>query len=88
MGSNIDVNIQPVFTSKKRRKVQTLRSHPLAQVKALHNVAVCLNVARAVNGFNFTILSGYHLKSHKCLLTQMICLLVFRPFLSDKFVDK
>ena len=80
MGSNIDVNIQPGFTSKKLRKVQTLRSHPLAQVKVLHNVAVCLKVARTVNGFNFTILSGYHLMSHKSLLTQMICLLVFRRF--------
>ena len=88
MGSNIDVHIQPIFTIKKLGQVQIIRSQPLVQLKALHNVALCLKVARTLNGLNFTILSGHHFKSYKCLLTQSICLLLFRPFLSDEFVDK
>ena len=64
MGSNIEVNIQPVFTSKKVGQVQFIRPQPLAQLKALHNVALCFKVARTLNGLNFTILSGHHLKSY------------------------
>ena len=88
MGSNIDVNIQPVFTSKKLGQVQNIRPQPLSQLKALHNVVLYLKVARTLNGLNFTILSCHHLKSCKCLLIQMICLVVFRPFLSNEIVDK
>ena len=88
MGSNIGVNIQPVFTSKKLGQVQNRRPQPLAQLKALHNVALYLKVARTLNGLNFTFLSGHHVKSYKCLLIQMICLVVFRPFLSNEIVDK